>query len=452
MENAQSLFSYKKHKMQIPSDLSMFHPLRIAAWQGSYFIIYTDNNYTGHLLKTSNFEKYELIAQYPNTTIWDIETKGGEIALLTSPAIIFKSSKNTNAIYFTKIDSKGKILQSNKLLGDADWNQFNAYTLARHANFHLIWANDHYVAYFTILHNWAKKETDPADVHQAHTQVFFFKNGERINDWRGYPWLVSHTFGIEVAFSENYILKVAKGDANPRGIHYNIISRKMSRDPEDPEDLDYYLEMDASGEPMLVSGIKGDNFVDLVLGDPQIDEKNQKIYISGTTRDKRASADIFLIIQDFDEKQSPQTIWLTNSPTVEEHSVRLFPFGPDNFLLLWQEYDLNSKLIENWEDEILDDESYTDAENTQRLFDEIQKLQCRKAVLIDKKGKFLGSPQKVDLSLPCVLGGISAPDDHFANALLGQELQKSYFEPKRIILPAYIEEQKELIFYEIFRP
>jgi hypothetical protein len=450
--NTEPPIEIKKHRMVLPSLMNTFRTsLCIAKWKDYYLISYFDKKEQTHLLKTRDFEKFEKLNVFNKTIIWDINTDAGQIAILSSP---IPDERIYYDMFFKIMDEKGNIQKSTKLLGDVDVKKPLAYILDDSGNRQLSWLKNQYSAAFTIQHNWSDKISAP-DVHQAHTEMFITKNGEILGN--NIDWIASHTFELNSFVSENYKLKIAKGDAYPRGIFYEFRSKELEIDDEDPEEIYYSALFFKSGSPMKISGEIGENKVDLTLAEPIIDEEKQKIYIGGTTRDKRVSSDIFFIKENYmDEENKEETIWLTNTPKTEEHALRMFPYSKNSFLLLWSEYDMNlaKSLGEDWYDDILYDEEKEDVECLENLYPEIQKKQKTKAQLIDKEGNLLGKATTVDMNICMLYRDFTENNDRIYESLTDYEMElpESLVEENRLILPFYYPISREIIFYEIMRP
>jgi hypothetical protein len=450
-----SFLEITSHQLPLDVPISFFEPnVKMAKWKDYYLISFFDDNFQSNIFKTRDFEKFEKVASYKKQLIHDMNTDAGQIALLISP---MPGEKYPHEIYFKIIDERGIVTKSTKLLGDADMNKYQATELDNYANRHLSWCKDHYAAVFTIQHNWADSLAE-ADVHQAHTELYISKEGKVLTF--DVPWIVSHTFELHSALSENYKLKTAKGDAYPRGLYYEVSSHELEKTEEDPEypgEIDYFPIFRKESNPMPISGKTGDNNVDLVLADPDIDEKNHLVLISGTSGEKRKSGDIFFIREDFLNKDpKPETIWLTNTPNIEEHSLRMLPFSKDNYLLVWMEYDLNTarSLSKRWMDKFLYEEEIEEAVGIKNLWNEIGNLQKTKAVLMSKEGKFLGSPINLNMNLGVILRDLRDPNDHIYQALreFEMKLSEALLEENRIIMSFYYPKSGEIIFYEIKRP
>jgi hypothetical protein len=445
----------KSHRLPLEVPISYYEPnVKIAKWKDSYLISYFDDNFQSIILKTKDFEKFEKIASYKKQLIHDINTDAGQIALLISP---MPGERYPHEIYFKIIDERGLVQKSTKLLGDPDLTKYHAWAIDDYGNRHLNWCKDHYAAVFTIQHNWADSLAE-ADIHQAHTELFISKDGKLLTYYT--PWLVSHTFELHSVISENYKLKTVKGDAYPRGLYYEVIHHvleKTMEDPDYPEEIEYLPIFSKDNNPMPISGELGDNNVDLVLADPDIDEENHLVLISGTSGEKRKSSDIFFIREDFLDKNSePETVWLTNTPQIEEHSLRMFPFSKDNYLLLWMEYDLNTarSLSKTWIDDILYEDDIEEEIAVKNLWNKIGKLQKTKAVLMSKEGKFLGSPINLNMNLGIIIKNLRDSNDDIYSALKEFEmnLSEALLEENRIIMSFYYPKAGEIIFYEIKRP
>jgi hypothetical protein len=377
------------------------------------------------------------------------ETEGGQIAILKSPLLKDDYWYRYPEIFFEILDEKGETLKSKKILGDLNMSKFNAYELDNIGSRYLKYEKDHYVAYFSIQHNFAKSKNDKADVHQGDTEIYISKDGELLT--LDFEWGVSHSFAQRISLSENYTLKLAKGDGYPRGLAYSIQDHIIQKD-EDFEDENYYPSYAMRGNPMPIGGTS--NYVDLVIGDGLIDETNKKIYIAGTTQENRKSADIFLVIQDFENKK-PKTIWLTNSPEIEEHSVRLFDFKNGKYLVLWGEYEFKLPAIKSKEyiDFMIKDGEGAGTTEYDLIWKKVKSLMNTKAAFIDKEGKFISTPIVIDIDLCIANKDVAAKNDYLYNviSLFDIYFNEAVIEKDRIILPFYYPLSDEIIFHEIYK-
>jgi hypothetical protein len=443
----ETQIKYAKHSFKFEKRLhSNFPYVQIAQWKNNYLISYVDENYHTHVYSTADFKTYTKTITYSNEIIWDIETKGNQIAILYSPTFNIKDDHDYRDVFIKTIDEKGAIIKKTKILGDADMKKPLAYCIDNIGSRYLRWENNHYVAFFAIMHNFAEKSNEKPDVHQGQTEIYIDKNLNVLT--KEIDWGVSHSFEQRIDVSQNYTLKVAKGDGYPRGIHYSVQNHILE---QDEDDFEYSPEYYSSGVPMLISGSIGENYVDLVLGDVYINDVSKKVNIVGTTRDKRKSADIFYINQDFDgKKNQPEIIWLTNTASVEEHSVRMFPYKEGTYLLIWKEYPFTMTESEN---EAYNDKLENEAIQDVFLYKEVDAKQKVKVAIINKKGEFVSKPTVVDLNINIVIKDVAAPNDYLNDLLENFSIFFSDFliEEKRIIMPFYYPWDTEITFFEILK-
>jgi hypothetical protein len=435
----------KQHTLNLETRIDEgYAHAHIAKWKKNYLISYIDLNEESHIFSTADFKKLNKICSFKQEYIWDIETAGNQIAVLYSPINKVKNQQNYREVYVKLLNDKGEIIKKTKLLGDSDMNKPLAYCIDNIGSRYLRWERNQYVAFFAISHNFAEKAGQKPDIHQGQTEIYIDSNltvlSKEIN------WGVSHSFEQRIDVSENFTLKVAKGDAYPRGIHFSVQSHVLE---QDEDDLDFYPEFYSSGVPMLISGAIGDNYVDLVLGDVYINEKAKEVNIIGATRDKRKSADIFYITQNFENKTAkPETIWLTNTASVEEHSVRMFPYKDNNYLVLWKEYTFSMKASENEKyNDLLD----SDIDKNLEVYREIDRKQQVKAAIINKKGEFISKPTEVDLNLNIIVKDVAASNDQLHDLLENFSIYLADFlvEENRILLYFYYPRDTKMELFEI---
>ena len=429
-------------QMTLPSPMAEFDAsLQVAKWKDGYLMSYPDGVFKTRLLFTKDFRSFSVIKEYKDEIIWDIETTGGQVAVLSSPVIFKDQTHRTPDLYAKFLSSDGSVSRSTKVIGAKDMSQPSATQLDNIGSRYIRWEKGAYVLYFTISKNLAKT-AGTYNVHQAQCQIYMDKSGRLLNKSVG--WGVSHSFEQRIDVADGYTLKVAKGDAYPRGIDVDIQSHELEVSSDGTE---YDAVRLYTGEPMPMTG--DDNYVDLVLGDVYVMAAKESAHISGISWYERDSPDIFFIDQSFNGDLAPKTVWLTSTPDVTEHSVRMLPYTDGNYLMIWKEYK-DGVVDEDIYDEF-DDRLYSaSAAQSVGIYYELNKLQTTKAAVLAPSGKFLTKPQKIDADVHTITKDMDADIDYMYDIIdesYGIFFTDAIIEPDRIVVPFFVPRGSSITFY-----
>jgi hypothetical protein len=110
----ETQIKFAQHSFKFEKRLhSNFPYVQIAQWKNNYLISYVDENYHTHVYSTVDFKSYTKTITYSNEIIWDIETKGNQIAILYSPTFNIKDDQDYRDVFIKTIDEKGAIIKKN---------------------------------------------------------------------------------------------------------------------------------------------------------------------------------------------------------------------------------------------------------------------------------------------------------------------------------------------------
>lgn len=367
--------------------------VQIARWKDGYVVFYVNSNWVSkYFFTNAQFEKQGKEYVVLNRMVYQVVTENNEIALLAGNKSSSGSSPRSDHAYFMTVSENGAVLRETLIVGAENVNKGDATELDDWGNYQMRWTGAMYVTFFPVQHNFRK--LGPPDVHQGDCMYFIPPLGDVIaySDWGA-----SHSFEQRLVIGDKFIATAAKGDAYPRGMQvtYTHLSRfellpfdKKEKDMNNKGITHYYEpHQQASSVPLKVSGASGANYVPFTLGDIVMLDSNSAL-VSFSSKDKKAAHDLGIVRSHLGKSTGLK--YLSNSPTIAEHSVRMTQVGKNRILIFWKEFDTRKTLkqlkilrkeIGGW---------YPD-----RTIFSAHNMDQNKMALIDSTGKFLVKPQKI---------------------------------------------------------
>ena len=380
---------YTTYGMIIPT-------VQVAQWKDGYVVTYVNSNWHSKLFFTdAQFNKTSKEYELANRIVYQVVTDNGEIALLAADKQVDSDGDIfSNFMYFIKFSASGGILMEKTIIGSNHIKRPNETELDDWGNYLMKWTGHFYVTFFPIQHNFRK--IAPPDIHQGDCTYFIKPDGSILSYS---DWGASHSFEQRMAIGEDYLIQVAKGDAYPRGLaidyvainNYEIEELERGWKDQNNPDLNYGYDPIKSfnSSPYKVSGSLGANYVPFSLGDVVILEKNAAI-VSFSTKDKKTAHDIGILTTRPQFGYKGKVKYITNTPTICEHSVRMARVAENGILIMWKQFDVKTakkkiaqieKRLDTWD---ADEEIFRDHNLDQNMM-----------AMIDTNGKYLSKPQKV---------------------------------------------------------
>lgn len=366
-------------------------PPEISKWNNGYIVSYTSMDYKSYIFFTdANFIKTSSEIEIENKFIYDIETSNGEIAMLTGKPVR-KNSYDSEFIYFTKIDESGNILIDNKIVGSKNIRLPGKSDFYHVPDQKLNWTGSHYVAFFTVHHNWMKLLIFP-DVHEGDATYFIEPNGKILSFDE---WGTSHSFEERLAVRDNYVAYIASGDGNPRGISFrilntqsfNIENKKLFNHDFNNRKLDFIKIPENNYKTVYnLPDAKG-NYIPFSIGDILLNNHNDAI-ISFATKENRKYFDLgFAKVSSNKDNEFNGVTMLTNTEDISEHSERIVQLKNGNYLIFWKQYNgkQSEKELSILEKEIKDKKEIFLNHN----------IDQNMAAIINDKGEFIVYPQEI---------------------------------------------------------
>jgi len=375
---------------------SILPTVQLAHWKGGYVVFYVNSDWrTKFFFTNGHFEKITEEYEIQNRIVYQVITENNEIALLAGNKSGSRASPRSDHAFFMKISETGDLKMEKLIVGAPNVKKGNATELDDWGNYQMRWTGSKYVTFFPIQHNFRK--IGPPDIHQGDCIYFINPNGEVISYS---DWGASHSFEQRLMIGDSFMVTAAKGDAYPRGLDLNFIGIKeyeiMAYEKGDKDmnntSIEYYYEpKQASGYTAFkVSGASGANYVPFSLGDI-VALNNHSALISFSSKDKKVTHDIGVVrTHPLSNSTRTQLKYLTNTPTICEHSVRTASLASNRILVLWKEFDIRKSKIQIKK---LDKE--IDAWDASEIIFTEHNLDQNKMAIIDSMGRFVVKPQKV---------------------------------------------------------
>lgn len=376
---------------------SLVPAVQMAQWKDGYVMAYVTTERRSRVFFTDkDFKKTSEEIKIDNRIIFQLVTENNELALLTGDRGANDADNISKHIYFTKISETGEILIDQKILGSDRVKRPKQTELDNWGNFLMNWTGSHYVAFFPIQHNFSR--VGPPDVHQGDCTYFINPDGTlySYSDWGS-----SHSFEQRMVVGDQFIVQAAKGDAYPRGLAVDFISTTaeepylLEKDEKDQNNAQISYEYQCSDEfsstAFKVSGQSGANYVPFSLGDI-VTLSNRSAAISCSYRDRRKLHDIVWVKVSAQRKDAATKLrFITQTPTIAEHSVRMVGLSDNRILLCWKQFDATksrlalTKLSRQYEE--YDDEDL-------RIFMN-HNQDIHKMAIVDSLGSFVTAPQTI---------------------------------------------------------
>lgn len=380
--------------------------VQVAKWKTGYVISYVTFERKSRVFFTDKrFNKISSEQELSNRIIFQIVTDNDEIALLTGDRNIDDDDEiASHFIFFTKITEQGKITLEKKIIGTYDLQKSGETILDDWGNFNMKWTGHMYMLFFPIQYNFAEK-SEAADIHQGACSYMIKSDGTL---YSLFDWNNSHSFEHRILMTKNHAVLLNKGDASPRGLGvewYPINEFYFEKIEDDPDERDlgnpsieyFYMyedENEYSCDAFTVSGQEGDNYVPFSIGDA-VELADHSVLISYSFIDRKPTHDIGLVkVKPSLTNCTSGPKFITNTPSICEHSVRMFKINNNQFLMMWKEFPttgINKKM------ELLSDRYY-DEDNGEELIFTHHNPDQNKIAIIDSKGNFIVKPQKVKKS------------------------------------------------------
>ncbi len=407
LEDKIQQFTVKMEKRPVYSTMNRYYGdllpgVQIARWDEGYVVAYTAvDMQSRYFFLDKDFKKTTQEYVLKGKVIFQIVTDHREIAMLTGSSLVDDGDAFHNFVYFTKVNEAGQILKNTLITGANDLKKPGSTDLDNWGNPLMRWTGKFYIAFFPIQHNFKKTEAEDNDIHQADCAYIITKDGKV---YSFFDWGVSHSFEQRMLVNDQYAILLSKGDGGPRGLEIDYYplandSFKAFEADDDPDQNNTQLkeywaydeDKEFACEAFNVSGKSGDNYLPFSLGDPILLD-NSEVLITYSFSDQRPTHDIALtLLKPQDKDCSSGHKFLTNTPTICEHSVHTVQVAPNRNLIFWKEFDtkgLQAK-IDKWQTE------YEDEDDEDELIFVRQNIDRNKIGIIDNKGTFLVEPQEI---------------------------------------------------------
>ncbi len=323
----QYIASYYTYKTPMPFNTG---PILSPAPSGGSYLGWNDKYWTPHVTPLDDQDR----RRGPDILLPD----GIVLLSLVShedgfAALVGMAKGGSAGIRLLRYTTEGKVLFDTTLLPLTDLTQADSQKPTNTGDFQLIWTGKYYGAYFATLRNFGTR--DKPDVHQSDILFVIdgfgeikgpgsFK-GRKYYHLANFGWRlnVSHSFEQRLHTDGSFMYAFAKGDANPRGIAYNLVRLPGKSLP---------TVTDSNIFPM--PGTKGDNYVPVTLGN--VVAVNDGLVVSFSATLDRKSYDVGLMKIGIDGKRR-WLKWLTDTPDVEETCLQMGSWN-DRIVIGWNAY------------------------------------------------------------------------------------------------------------------